>query len=89
MKKEVDKKNASGSTYSYLVDRVNLNTGKKQIYGTQVQMGMDGTKIKPCIDTVNLDKRRKSVGLSPIKEYLQQCDEVFKQLNPTEVKKEN
>lgn len=88
MKKQVDKKNASGSTYAFLVDRVELNSGKKQIYGTQVQMGRSGTKLKPCIDTLNLDKRRKAVGLMPIKEYLQKCDEAFKEMNPTEMKKE-
>ncbi len=87
MKKQVDKKNASGSTYAFLVDRVELNSGNEQIYGTQVQMGRNGTKLKPCIDTLNLDKRRKAVGLMPIKEYLQQCDETFKEMNPTEMKK--
>ena len=87
MKKQVDKKNASGSTYAFLVDRIELNSGKQQIYGTQVQMGRSGTKLKLCIDTLNLDKRRKAVGLMPIKEYLQQCDETFKEMNPTEMKK--
>ncbi|MBL0154198.1 MAG: hypothetical protein IPP93_12190 [Chitinophagaceae bacterium] len=89
MKIQVDRKNATGSNYGYLVDRINLNTGKKQIYGTQVQMGENGTKLKPCTDTLNLDKRRKSIGLIPIKDYLEQCDEVFRQLNPDKVKKEN
>ena len=89
MRKQVDKKNASGSTYAYLVDRTELNSGKKQLYGTQVQMGREGTNLRPCIDTINLDKRRKAVGLKPIKEYLQQCDEVFKEMNPTEMKKEH
>lgn len=89
MKKQVDKKNATGPNYGYLVDRINLNTGKKQIYGTQVIMGVNGTTLKPCTDTLNLDKRRKSIGLSPIKDYLEQCDEVFRQLNPDKFKKEN
>ncbi len=89
MKKQVDKKNASGSTYGYLVDRVNLNTGKKQIYGTQVQMSGNGTTLRPCIDIMNLDKRRKAIGLTPIKDYLQQCDETFRQMNPNEIKKDN
>jgi hypothetical protein len=89
MKKQVDKKNASGSTYGYLVDRVNLNTGKKQIYGTQVQMSVNGTTLRPCIDTLHLDKRRKAIGLISIKDYLQQCDEAFRQMNPREIKKDN
>lgn len=89
MKKQVDKKNAPGGSYAYLVDRVNLNTGKQQVYGTQVNMSATGTTLKPCMDTLHLDKRRASVGLSPIRDYLDQCDEVYKQLNPGEAKKEN
>ena len=86
MKPEVHKKNASGQYYAYLVDRINLNEGKQQIYGTQVIMGGNGTKLKPCIDTLNLDKRRVSVGLKPIKEYLKQCDELFYEMNKDRIK---
>lgn len=89
MKKHVKRNNATGTNYAYLVDRIEINTGKPQIYGTQVQMGQSGTKLKPCIDTANLDKRRKSVGLIPIKQYLQKCDETFKELNPTLFKKKD
>ena len=86
MKVEVDKKNASGQSYAYLVDRINLNEGKEQIYGTQVLMGETGTKLKPCIDTANLDKRRLSVGLTPISEYLKQCDDAFHEMNRDKIK---
>ena len=86
MKLKVDKKNASGQNYAYLIDRINLNEGKEQIYGTQIIMGEGGTKLKSCIDTLNLDKRRLSVGLTPIKEYLKQCDEIFYELNKDRIK---
>ncbi len=86
MKLEVDKKNASGQNYAYLIDRININEGKPQIYGTQVNMGENGTKIKPCSDTLNLDKRRLSVGLKPIKDYLKQCDDMFLEMNKDRIK---
>ena len=86
MKLKVDKKNASGQNYAYLIDRINLNEGKQQIYGTQIIMGEGGTKLKPCFDTLNLDKRRLSVGLNPIKEYLKQCDEMFYEMNKDRIK---
>jgi hypothetical protein len=35
MKKEVDRKNASGRNYAYLKDRVLINLKQKQLYGTQ------------------------------------------------------
>jgi hypothetical protein len=87
MKNEVLKKNASGQNYAYLVDRTNLNEGKPQVYGTQIIMSRE-TQLKPCIDLKNLDKRRKSVGLGPIKEYLEKCNDVFYQLNPQEKRPE-
>jgi hypothetical protein len=86
MKLEVDKKNASGQNYAYLIDRININEGKPQIYGTQVNMGENGTKIKTCSDTLNLDKRRLSVGLKPIKDYLKQCDDMFFEMNKDRIK---
>ena len=86
MKLKVHKKNASGQNYAYLIDRINLNENKQQIYGTQIIMGSGGTKLKPCIDTLNLNKRRFSVGLKPIKEYLKQCDEVFYEMNKDRIK---
>ena len=86
MKPKVDKKNASGQNYAYLVDRINLNEGRQQIYGTQIIMGGNGTRLKPCFDTLNLDRRRLSVGLKPIKEYLKQCDEIFYEMNKDRIK---
>lgn len=82
MKVQLDRSNASAQDYAYLIDRININEGKQQIYGTQVNMSSKGTSIKPCIDTPNLDKRRLEVGLTPIKDYLKQCDEAYAQLNP-------
>ena len=86
MKAEVDKNNASGSAFAYLVDRINLNEGREQVYGTQVIMEQSGTRLKPCIDIINLDKRRLAVGLSPIKDYLKKCDEVFYEMNKDRMK---
>ncbi len=87
MKKQVHKKNASGQDYAYLVDRIAINEGRKQLYGTQIIMGESGTKLKPCQDILNLDKRRKQVGLPPIKEYLTKADALFWELNKDRLKK--
>jgi hypothetical protein len=72
MKPKVEKSNADGKNYAYLLDRVNLNTGKKQIYGTQVTYN---TRIcqaypKPLADSLTVNQRRKEVGLESIEEYL-------------------
>ncbi len=81
MKKQVEQNNASGQNFAFLTDRTEINSGRLQVYGTQILMS-GNTTIKPCIDTVNLDKRRMAVGLSPIKEYLQKCNDTFYELNP-------
>jgi len=77
MKKQVDKGNATAIDYAYLTDRVALNTGKKQLYGTQLTYN---TKIcqaypRPVDDSVNLNSRRKAIKLPPIEQYLNELSE--------------
>ncbi|MGO4919164.1 DUF6624 domain-containing protein [Maribacter spongiicola] len=77
MKIEVDKSNANSGSYGLLVDRVNLNTGKAQIYGTQVTYNMNTGQAYPkkLKDSINVNKRRKSIGLEPIEVYLNDMSE--------------
>jgi hypothetical protein len=44
--------------------------GKRQIYGSQVSLGPQGSYVLPLEDPDNVDKRRAAVGLPPIAEYL-------------------
>ena len=64
---EVSKKNVA-----YLTDRVLCAENKPQRYGTQVSMDPKTGKptLKDVEDPENLDKRRASVGLGAIDEYL-------------------
>lgn len=71
LKKEVERKNADGSNYGLLTDRVKINKGEKQIYGTQVTYNEKGQAYpKPLFDSANVNKRRAEVGLEPIEQYL-------------------
>jgi len=83
MKIEVDKKNAIPSNYGLLVDRVNLNTGQKQIYGTQVTYNMETGQAYPksLEDSLNVNERRKSIGLEPIEQYLNSMTEMHFEMN--------
>lgn len=83
MKIEVDKGNAIPSNYGLLVDRVKLNTGEKQVFGTQVTYNMETGQAYPrdLEDSLNVNKRRKSVGLEPIEEYLNQMTEMHFEMN--------
>jgi hypothetical protein len=54
-----------------LEDRVLMNEGKKQIYGTQLQTNDKGVlELYPIEDEGNVDKRRAEVGLPPLAEYV-------------------
>jgi len=54
---------------AYLTDRVLVNEGKEQEYGTQFH-DVDGKpQPRPIRDAKNVDKRRKAVGLSTLDEY--------------------
>ena len=50
---------------AFLTDRVLINKGKKQIYGTQFNF--------PIEDIKNVDKRRRQMNLESLKEYLRKC----------------
>ena len=70
MRKQIEKINASPIEFAYLTDRVNLNQGKPQVYGTQLKINEEGTSYEPktVIDPKNLNKRRAEIGLGTIEE---------------------
>ncbi|QJB42393.1 hypothetical protein HF324_32915 [Chitinophaga oryzae] len=85
MEKEVKKQNANPNNYAYLYDRVQVNAGKKQLFGTQVtyQVNTTGRAFPKIglIDSVNVDKIRKEYTLSPLKDYLNQMTEMHYEMN--------
>lgn len=81
MRRQVKHKNASGKQYAFLTDRIAITKGKPQVYGTQLLMS-GNSKVKPCIAPAKLNKRRKSVGLEPIEDYLKKSNELFYEMNP-------
>ena len=83
MDKEVKRKRANPSDFAYLTDRVNINLGEPQVYGTQ--LGYDENKTafaKNLKDPKNVNKRRKSMGLEPLEDYLKFATEAHRQMNP-------
>ncbi|MBS1533035.1 MAG: hypothetical protein JSU01_22230 [Bacteroidetes bacterium] len=74
MQIELQHHNASPENYAYLTDRMLVNKGKKQLFGTQVRVNTKTkhTRPLPIQDSTNVDVRRKAVGLSPLKDYLKQ-----------------
>lgn len=55
---------------AYLTDRVAVNEGKPQVYGTQGRVLEGVWQPRPIGERENVDQRRKSVGLKTLKEYI-------------------
>ncbi len=54
---------------AYLTDRVLVNESKPQVYGTQFHVADGKQQPRPIRDPQNVDKRRKAMGMSTLKEY--------------------
>ena len=67
---------ADASEMAYLVDRVAVNNGEPQGYGTQIGCGPDGAEPAKIADEANVDDRRAEVGLDPLADYLAEIDEM-------------
>ena len=63
---------AKATQLALLQDRLDLNEGRKQNYGSQLVWSIDKNKylVLPLNDPDNVDKRRAEVGLSSLAEYL-------------------
>lgn len=72
MREAVKNKKASGGNLALLEDRVALEQGKKQIYGSQIGRDQETGKpyILPLEDPDNVDKRRAAVGLQRLSDYV-------------------
>ena len=83
MEQQVANKNASPKDLAYLTDRVRLNTGGKQVYGTQVTYNIDSCQAipKPLEDPASVNERRKAAGLEPLENYLNMMSENHFQMN--------
>jgi hypothetical protein len=62
---------AGARDLAFLRDRVLVNEGREQIYGTQIAGVVDGAPVPwPCADPARMDERRAAVGIPPFDEYV-------------------
>lgn len=68
---------------AYLVDRVLINTGRLQRYGTQVDFDFDQARAfpKPVEDPAGIDERRASAGLESLSKYMNGMSEMNYMMN--------
>lgn len=65
----VDQGEASPSHLAYLEDRVRVNAGQPQLYGTQFTVADGELEPRPIEDPQRLDERRAQAGLEPFADY--------------------
>jgi hypothetical protein len=78
MEKAFKAKELSPGDYANFTDRLLVNLGKLQVYGANFDLKDGKMVMSPTKDVKNLDKRRKSIGLPPIAEYMKMLEEVYK-----------
>jgi hypothetical protein len=67
------------SLVALMEDRILIEQKKKQKYGTQIFTNGNGDSILEPVENINdIDEIRKSVGLGPLKDYMQQHSIKFK-----------
>lgn len=72
IEKSVEKGDMDPQSYAYLYDRIKINAGEKQLYGTQfshVDMKNKTLELAPVEDPEHLDDRRRKFGMMPIDLY--------------------
>lgn len=67
----------TGQQVALLTDRVLIHQGKKQRYGTQVDIIDSGVVFKPIKDKTNVDKRRKEMGMPSLVVYTKIIEELY------------
>lgn len=74
IKNAVKKGDAEPWHYAYLTDRILMNQGKKQIYGTQtiISSNPKNSYVVPLENPEKVDELRQEFGLEPLKEYLEE-----------------
>jgi hypothetical protein len=72
IEKAVAKGDMDGQNFAYLYDRIKINNGEKQLYGTQFANVDPINKIVELAETEDLetlDRRRMEMGMMPIQMY--------------------
>jgi hypothetical protein len=78
LKKACRKGDIEQQYIALLEDRILVDEGEKQIYGTQLIKINDGElKLAPLVNPQKVNKRREKVGLTPIEDYLKKWNLEF------------
>jgi hypothetical protein len=79
LKKAARKDISQRPNYAYLIDKIKMDKGKKQIYGTQLKYVEEKKcfELFPIKNIKNVDKRREKMFLPNLDEYLKLIEEYY------------
>jgi len=81
MEEAINQDEASKSHYAYLFDRVQVEEGKLQRWGTQSHCVSRKAVLFPLEDAVHVDERRAGVGLGTLKKSLKASNAICRRLD--------
>jgi hypothetical protein len=67
----------SCGNYALLVDRVNLQQDKPQVYGSQLQGQPGHFVVQPLEDPAHVDRRRTDMGMEPLADYIRRANAFY------------
>lgn len=79
MMKQLPPNEVDPTNLAYLEDRVRVNTGRPQLYGTQFHRQNGRIMPQPIEDEAHVEQRRKAIGLKPLSEYAVEIEKIFKE----------
>ncbi|MFC4636116.1 DUF6624 domain-containing protein [Dokdonia ponticola] len=86
---EAKANNASSEHVALLTDRVRVNTGRPQLYGTQRHFNdLQQAYIKNLEDREHVNERRAALGMETLEEYLNEATLLHFEMNKEQFKKE-
>lgn len=68
---------AEGQQVALLSDRVAVQRGQPQLYGTQASVVNGRFKLNPIADSANVDARRAKLGMPPVAAYMRILDSLY------------
>jgi len=77
LKEAIEKQDAQYRDYAYLLDRVRMNEGSLQVYGTQWIQKEGKFSLYPVEDRSQLNLRRHEAGLCMIEEYKEELKQYY------------
>jgi hypothetical protein len=77
MEQGIPQQEVDGQDFALLSDRMAVQRGLPQQFGTQARLDNRRIIFHPILDSANVDERRRKIGLVPLAAYARQLDSLY------------